>query len=539
MNTAQRSHNKADYDVIIVGAGFSGIYQLRKLRKLGLSVRLLDGGKDLGGIWYWNCYPGARVDSHVPIYGFSDETLWRDWDWSERYPEWRELRKYFAYVDKKWDIRKDVQFDCWVKAAVFDEELNLWTVTTEGGESLTARFVVLATGTSSPPYTPKIPGAETFTGAMHHTALWPQQGLSLDGKRVAVVGTGASGVQVIQEASKVARHLTVFQRTPSTCLPMNQASYTADMQAGLKKDYPTRFERRAHTFGGFDFGFLETSGLSATPAERRALWDELWARQGFAYLLENYHDIAADETFNLEVYEYWRDKTRARINNPRVAEMLAPTKPVHPFGVKRCPLENGYYEVYNQSNVDLIDLRTTNIKITPTSIVTDEAEHEVDLIVLATGFDAVSGAILGMDIRGRNNLTVKEYWKEGIRTQFGLNAAGFPNLFFLYGPQSPAAFWNGPTSAEYQGDILANLFEFMSDRGYSLCESTHQADADWAQLISDTVKDSLMTKADSWYMGANIPGKRRESLNFPGGGPLYLEKCKEAADSGYSGFEFS
>jgi cyclohexanone monooxygenase len=405
---------------------------------------------------------------------------------------------------------------------------------------MTARFVILATGTSSPPYTPEIEGAETFKGQMHHTALWPQEGLSFKGKRVAVIGTGATGVQVAQEAAKVASQLTVLQRTPNTCLPMDQVQLTDEIQAERKKDYPARFERRAHTFGGFDFGLIETAGADATPEDRQATWERLWSTEGFTFWLGNYYDIFSDEKINTEAYNFWRDKVRARIRDPNVAEMLAPTVPVHPFGVKRCSLENGFFEIFNQNNVSLVDLRRTPIKkITPNSIVTAEGEFEVDIIAFATGFDAVSGAIRQMKISGVGGLTMNEYWKDGIRTQLGLSASGFPNFFWLYGPQSPAGFWNGPSSAEYQGEILLALFKHVLDNGYAKCESRRESDADWAQFVDDTVQQSLIPKADSWYMGANIPGKRRESLNFTGGVPLYLEKCKEAADSGYAGFVFS
>ncbi|TPM24599.1 NAD(P)/FAD-dependent oxidoreductase [Mesorhizobium sp. B2-3-5] len=530
---------KTDLDVIVVGAGFAGLYQLHHLRKLGLSVRVVDAGQDIGGIWHWNCYPGARVDTHVPIYEYSDPELWRDWNWSQQYPGWAELRTYFDYVDKKWNLKKDVKLGSWVRAVTYNEDGNYWTLKLQDGETMTARYVILATGTSSPPYTPKYEGVERFKGHAHHTALWPQEGLSFKGKRVAVIGTGATGVQVAQEAAKEASEVVVFQRTPNTCLPMDQVQYTVEMQDELKKDYPARFERRAHTFGGFDFGLIETAGADATPEERQATWEKLWNSEGFTFWLGNYYDIFSDEKINTEAYNFWRDKVRKRVKDPKIAEMLAPTNPVHPFGVKRCSLENGYFEIFNRDNATLVDTRQTPIlRITENSIVTTEGEFEVDIIAYATGFDAVSGAIRNMTITGRDGLTMNEYWKDGIRTQLGISAAGFPNFFWLYGPQSPAGFWNGPSSAEYQGEILVNLFKHILANGYTHCESTLEADAAWAQFVDDTVQQSLIPKADSWYMGANIPGKRRESLNFTGGVPLYLEKCRDAAESNYAGFAF-
>lgn len=528
------------YDVVIVGAGFSGLYQLNELRKLGFSVRLLEGADDVGGTWHWNSYPGARVDTQVPIYEFSDESLWREWNWTERYPGWSELRSYFKFVEKKWDLKKDMQFKSWVTAAKFDEKEVRWTLTVNNQSKVKARFVILATGSSTPPYIPKIAGAETFAGPKHHTGLWPSGGLDLAGKRVAVIGTGASGVQVVQEVAKVAKHVTVFQRTPNMALPMNQLTLDPAMQAEMKKDYPARFARRRETFTGNDFDFLPQAAQDVSREERLRVWEELWSKGNFSFWLENYNDLLSNEEVNLEAYAFWRKKVLARIKDPETAEMLAPEMPVHPFGVKRCSLENGYFEVFNQDNVTLVDMRKTPIDhIEPHSIVTKAGEYEVDVIVFATGFDAVSGAVTHMDITGVGGLAINDYWKDGLRTQLGLGSAGFPNLFFLYGPQSPTAFWNGPSSAEFQGGVLVEFLKHLRENAYTRAESTKEADLAWAQLIDDIVQASLVPKADSWWMGANIPGKKRESLNFTGGAPLYLQKCQESADSGYKGFLLS
>jgi cyclohexanone monooxygenase len=370
--------------------------------------------------------------------------------------------------------------------------------------------------------------------------LWPQEGLSFAGKRVAVIGTGASGVQVVQQAAKDAKHLTVFQRTPNMALPMKQIQYDVASQTEMKKDYPALFARRRETFTGTDLDLIPTSGLEASEEDRQKVWDELWGRGSLAFWLANYFDLFSDEKVNHLVYRYWRDKVRVRIADPEIAELLAPTVPPHPFGTKRCSLENGYFEAFNQANVALVDTRKTPIKrITANGIVTDTGEHEVDIIVFATGFDAVSGTIIQMDITGVDGARIDEYWKDGLRTNLGLGSAGFPNLFFLYGPQSPTGFWVGPSSAEFQGNVLIELLKHLRDKGYSRCESTREADAAWAKLVDDIVQESLIPKADSWFMGANIPGKKRESLNFTGGGPLYLQKCKESAENGYEGFVLS
>lgn len=529
-----------EFDVVIVGAGFSGVYQLHRLQQLGFSVRLLEAGEELGGIWYWNCYPGARVDTHAPIYGFSHEELWQDWSWKQRFSGWEELRQYFKHVDNKWNLKKDIQFKSRVTAAQFDEKENKWTLRVNNDSSVKARFVVLATGFGAVPYTPKLEGLESFAGPKPHTGFWPQEGLDFTGKRVGVFGTGASGVQVAQEAAKVAKHLTVFQRTPNTAMPMRQVEYDAKTTAEMKKNYPAMFARRRDTFAGFDFGMNPTLGMEVSPEERTRVWDELWNEGGFAFWLGNFSDVFMNKEMSRLTYEYWRDKVRVRIKDPVIAEMLAPTVAFDPFGTKRPSLENGYYDIFNQDNVTLVDMRKTPVtRITPTSVVTASGEHELDILVMATGFDAVTGAITHMNITGAGGATFKEYWKDGLKVQLGLASAGFPNLFFLYGPQSPTAFANGPSSAEFQGEVLVDLLTHLRDKGYTRCESTPQADQAWANLVNDTVQQSLFPMANSWYMGANIPGKKRESLSFTGGLPLYLEKCKESADSGYAGFVLS
>lgn len=525
------------FDVLVVGAGFTGLYQLHRLRQLGFSVRLLEAGADLGGIWYWNCYPGARVDTHVPMYEFSGEDLWRDWTWTERFPAWDELRRYFRYVDQKLDLSRDIRFNTRVEGAEFDEGGQQWTVRTQDGGAVRAQFLVLCTGFAAKPYVPTLKGLDQFEGAKHHTAWWPQNGLDLTAKRVGVIGTGASGVQVVQEAAAVAAELTVFQRTPILALAMQQCALDDAVQVEMKRDYPARFARRRESFGGFDFHASGKSALEVSPEERQAVYEASWAAGGFSFWASTFYDVMMNLEANRTAYDFWREKVRARIRDPELAEKLAPREPPHPFGVKRPSLEQTYYDVFNQDNVRLVDLKANPIlEITPSGVRTADGDYDLDILVLATGFDAVTGGLTQIDIRGVDGVTLKDKWAQGVRTHLGMASAGFPNLLFLYGPQSPSGFCNGPTCAELQGDWVVEFLKHMRDTGVSRFEATATAEQTWKDHVEAVGAMTLFPLADSWYMGANIPGKPRELLNYPGGVPLYLEMCQASAANGYEGF---
>jgi cation diffusion facilitator CzcD-associated flavoprotein CzcO len=532
-----------ELDVLVVGAGFAGLYQLDRLRNLGYSVTVFEAGSDLGGVWYWNCYPGARVDTWAPLYQFSREDLWRDFDFTELYPGWDEVRRYFRHVDRKLDLSKDIRFSTRVIGAEFDEERRQWEVRARDertGEtsSVRARYLVLCTGFGSKPYVPDIPGLETFAGECHHTARWPQGGLDVTGKRVGVIGTGASGVQVIQESAPDAAHLTVFQRTPNLALPMRQQQLDAAANRAMKESYPERFAMRATTFAGFDYDFQDKGALEVSDEERTAVYEKLWETGGFVSWLGTFNDIFFDAEANATAYAFWRDKVRARITDPATAEKLAPTVAQHPFGVKRPSLEQRYYEVYNQDNVDLVDLQDTPIeRVTATGVVTaDGREHALDVLVLATGFDAVTGGITAIDIRSTKGESFADVFAAGTRTHLGTATAGFPNLLYVYGPQSPSAFCNGPTCAELQGDWVVQCLEHMRENGLTRIEATPEAEEAWGEHVAELTADTLFPFAKSWYMGDNVPGKKRELLAYPGGLPTYLQKCAEAAERGYEGF---
>lgn len=531
-------------DVLIVGAGFSGLYLLDQLREKNFNVRLVEAGTGVGGIWHWNCYPGARVDTVCNIYQFSREDLWRQWEWSERFPGYAEMRAYFEFVDENLDLSRDISFETRVRQARFDERSKAWAIETDSSDpavgNLTARFVLICTGFGSIPYIPSFEGLDSFQGECHHTGLWPQSGLELKGQRVGVIGTGASGVQVAQEASRLARELTVFQRTPNLCLPMQQKQLDAAANERLRATYTESFARRAQCFAGSDFDFDPRSALEVMPQERNALFERLWQKGGFWFWLGTFQDILSDPSANRMAYDFWRDKVRARVSDPAVGEILAPTEPPHPFGTKRPSLEQWYYDMFNEEHVSLVDIkRSPIVRFTPRGVVTANSEHEIDVLILATGFDAVTGGLTEIDIRHPDGTSLADKWASGVLTYQGLASAGFPNLLFGYGPQSPSGFCNGPTSAEFQGDYIVECLSYMREHGLSRIEATHEAEQGWREECLELVKPTLFPQADSWYMGANIPGKQREILMYSGGVPMYMAALGECAAKGYDGYTLS
>jgi len=524
-------------DALIIGAGFNGLYQLYRLRERGFKVQIFEAAADLGGVWYWNCYPGARVDSHVPNYEFSLESVWRNWCWTERFPDFQELRRYFRHVDQQLQLSPEIRFNTRVTGADFDATHNEWRIVTAAGDVTRARFLIPCTGFASRAYIPDFPGLGRFAGACHHTAHWPQDGLDLAGKRVGVIGTGASAVQVIQEAARVARHLTVFQRTPMLALPMQQQALDLQTQQAMKQHYVDNFRRRAASQSSyFDIATDRRSALDVSAAERQAVFEQAWQRGGFHFWAGSFRDITTNAAANLLAYEFWRDKTRARIHDPAVADKLAPMQPPHPFGTKRPSLEQCYYEAFNQPNVRLVDLRETPVEeITPEGVRTGAQLHTLDILVLATGFDAGTGGLTQIAIRGVSGTTLQETWAAGVNTVLGIGIPDFPNLLMLYGPQSPTAFCNGPTCAEVQGDWVVDCLSYLRTRGIERIEATPVAATAWTRHIDEVARGTLFPTADSWYMGANIPGKHRQLLNYPGVQD-YMAHCSACVANNYEGF---
>lgn len=526
-------------EALIVGAGFSGVYLLHRLRDAGFNARLIDAAEAPGGIWYWNCYPGARVDSQVPLYEFSLPELWRDWTWTERYPGWRELRAYFRHVCDRLALWSHMTMGTRMTGAAWDEVERKWRVTTGGGETIMARYLFPCLGFAAKAHMPEIAGLETFAGEWHHTAHWPQQGVSMVGRKVTIIGTGASGVQVAQEAAAEAAQLTLLQRTPILALPMRQETLTAQQQQREKADYPAIFSARLMTGGGFDMGGVENSALEVEDDERRLLFERQWQAGGLRFWYANFADLLTDERANRHAYDFWRDKTRARIADPALHETLALSEPPHPFGTKRPSLERSYYEIFAQENVALVDLAEAPIqRIVPRGIETTERLIECDLIVFATGFDAGRGGLTQIEIRGRDDRTLADTWREGVTAYLGSTVHGFPNLAYLYGPLSPSGFSNGPTAAEIQGNWIRNFLVKLRENDLTRFEAKAEAEREWTASVAAIGAITLFPRAKSWYMGDNIPGKPRQLLNYPSV-VGYAKILGEVAVDGYRGFTLS
>ena len=525
-----------DYDALIVGAGFSGIYLLHKLRNAGFNVLLVDAAAEPGGIWYWNCYPGARVDSQVPIYEYSIPEVWKSWTWSERFPGWKELRAYFHHVCNTLKLWPMMRMGSRVTGANYEQAAQQWRLQLNGEETVTTRFLLPAIGFASKPHIPDFPGIEDFEGEWFHTARWPQQGGDLSGRKIALIGTGASGVQVAQEAAKSASKLTLFQRTPILALPMRQQKLSKEDQERDKQDYAAIFETRKQTSGGFESQSLDVSALEVDEKERTAHFEYLWQKGGLRFWYHNFADLLINREANRYADDFGRNKGGDRIADPNLVEQLAPSEPPHPSGTKRPSLEQCYYEIFAQDNVDLVDLKATPItRIKPHAIETADGEVECDLIVYATGFDAGRGGMVDMNITGTNGLSVSQAWEDGLRAYLGMAIADFPNMLFAYGPLSPSGFSNGPTSAEIQGDWICDFLVWMRDNDSNQFEACATAEADWTKMVAQAGAMTLFPEANSWYMGANIPGRKRQLINFPSVSG-YVALCEEVANEGYRGF---
>jgi cation diffusion facilitator CzcD-associated flavoprotein CzcO len=490
--------NEGVLDALIVGAGFGGVYQLKQLRENGYSVKLVDSASDYGGVWYWNRYPGARVDSTVPHYEFSDPGLWKEWSWKQRFPGSQELRDYFSFVADKWDLRRDTEFNTFISRAAFDEESGVWHITSTSGKEYMARYFLLNTGFSAKRHVPDWKGIDKFRGTWIHPSYWPKQEPDLRGKKVAVIGTGSTGVQLAQELSQVASEFVLFQRTPNMALPMKQVNFKGEDQAIPREKYSDLFAGRRDSFGGMSFNFLPRSTFDDSPEKRRETYEELWKHGDFHFWLATYQDMLFSEEANKEAYDFWKAKVRARINDPRLQEILAPETQPHGFGCKRISLENGFYEIFNQPNVSLVDVnRTPIVEVTERGIKTTEKEWEFDYVVCATGYDAVTGGLLQIDIQGNAGERLTTKWKNGTKTYLGMAVSGFPNMFFTYGPQAPTALCNGPTCAEYQGDFIVAVMNHMRKLGLRRIEAGAEAERQWGDDVRRFAYSSLLPKTNS------------------------------------------
>ena len=527
------------YDAIIIGAGISGMYQLYRLRQLGLSVRVFETGDGVGGTWYWNRYPGARFDSESYSYGYSfSQELLQEWDWSEHFSAQPETLRYLNFVADKFDLRRDIEFNSRVTAAAYDEAANYWEIKIGDGRRARAQFLITAVGPLSMPTMPICEGIDTFRGKSFHTGKWPHGPVDFTGQRVAVIGTGATGVQVIQEVAKTAAHLTVFQRRPNYCAPLLNRPIDAETQRKIKASYPEIFERCRESHGCFIHKADPRKAVEVSPEEREAFYEKLYAEPGFGIWMGNFRDILTDPVANETISEFVRKKIRGRVKDRAIAEKLIPKD--HGFGTRRVPLETNYYEVYNQPNVTLIDIRETPIqRIVPTGIMTSAAEYEFDIIIYATGFDAITGAFDRIDIRGVGGQTLKDKWADGPRTYLGIQIEGFPNLLTLVGPHNAATFCNIPRCIEQNVEWVTDLIRYMRDKTYKRVVPTPEAERVWTEHVYELASRMLFTKVDSWFMGinTNVPGKlKRTFLLYSGGAPAYRGKCDEVAANGYEGF---
>ncbi len=534
------SRPAVDVEAVVIGAGFSGLYMLHRLRNvMGLTVRLFEAGDGVGGTWYWNRYPGARSDSDSYVYCYSfDEDLLQKWTWSERYPEQHEIRAYLEHVAERFDLNRDITLGTRVTAAAFDEETGTWTVRTDTGEVVRTRYLITGVGALSASNTPDFPGIDSFRGDSYHTGQWPHEGVDFTGKRVGVIGTGASAVQAVPLIARQAADLTVFQRTANYIVPARNGPVDPEVIAARKRDYQGIWDRVRASYFGFELNFIEKGALEASPEERERELMARWEQGGFGIWLGSYVDIFFNDEANATVREFLHDRIRETVDDPETAELLIPKG--YPFGCKRNPLDSGYFETFNLPHVHLVDVKSDPIAaITEQGVrLEDGTEFALDAIVYATGFDAMTGPLNAIDIRGRGGQLLRDKWAEGPRTYLGLTSAGFPNLFMITGPQSPSVLSNMPVSIEQHVEFIGRIIGDMRTRGAETIEPTRQAEDAWVAHNQELAEATLFPTADTWYMGANIPGKPRVFLPHLGFVGPYRQKCDEVAANDYEGFVF-
>lgn len=527
------------WEAMVIGAGLSGMYQLYRLRELGFKVHVYEAGGGVGGTWYWNRYPGARFDSESWTYGFSfDKELLRRWTWIEHFSGQPENLRYCDFVADMFDLRRDITFNARLKGVAWDEAASEWEATFEGGRRARARYLITAIGPLSAPTMPLIEGIDDFAGEAWHTGLWPHEPVRFEGKRAAVIGTGASGVQAITEIAKTVGHLTVFQRTPNWCAPLRNSRIDAETMDKIRARYDHIFARCRETWGCFIHDADPRNAVDVSAEEREALFEKLYNEPGFAFWQGNFRDALISKQANEMMTAFVAEKIRARVKDQKLAEKLIPRD--HGFGTRRVPLESGYYEVFNRPDVELVDLRETPIeRITRKGVRTSAGERQFDIIVYATGFDAITGAFDRIDIRGRGGRRLKEKWAEGPQTYLGLQVEGFPNMLTLVGPHNAATFCNLPRCIEQNVEWVSELLRHMRERGLKRVEATASAEEAWTAHVHETAARLLLTQVDSWMTGINknVPWRQKRTfMAYAGGAPKYRQKCDEVAARGYEGF---
>ena len=526
----------SDLDAVVVGAGFAGMYMLHRLRSLGLSARVFEAGDDVGGTWYWNRYPGARCDIESMEYSYQfSEELQQEWEWSERYAPQPEILRYAQHVADRFGLRPDIQFATRVIAASFDDSTSRWSVRTDRGNEVTAQFLIMATGCLSSANTPDFEGVDTFTGATYHTGRWPHEGVDFTGEKVGVIGTGSSAVQAIPIIAEQALELNVFQRTATYAVPAHNGPLDPDQQRAIKTDYGGLRERNSQTMVGFGSRTPpnESFALTTDPHERELQFESRWQHGGLQFL-GAFGDLLFDPEANELAADFVRDKIRAVVDDPEVAELLSPSTVI---GCKRLCVDTGYYTAFNRANVKLVDVSDAPIeRITSNGVVADGVEYELDCIVFATGFDAMTGALLSVDMKGRDGTTLAEGWSEGPRTYLGLMVVGFPNLFTVTGPGSPSVLTNMIPSIEQHVEWIGDCIDYLGSNGYERIEATAAAQDAWVEHVNTIADLTLYPTCNSWYLGANVPGKARVFMPLLGFAP-YVERCNQVVACGYEGFD--
>ncbi len=525
-------------DAVVVGAGLASLYMLYRLRGLGFSTRVFETGAGVGGTWYWNRYPGARCDIESMEYSYSfSEELQQEWSWSERFATQPEILRYIEHVADRFDLRKHIDFETRVTSATFDETSNRWEVETDRGEHVSAQFLIMAAGSLSAAQEPNYPGLDTFEGSWYHTGRWPHEGVDFSGQRVGVVGTGSSGIQSIPLIAEQAAHLYVFQRTPNFSVPARNAPIDPEYERSIKAQYPELRQRQRESRAGTLSPRPERAALAVTPEERAEEFDARWARGGLGFTAA-FNDLLAKPEANELAAEYLRERIREIVRDPKVAEALLPRG--YPVGTKRMCLDTGYYETFNRDNVTLVDIRKAPItEVTPRGLRTEAGEYELDSIVFAIGFDAMTGPLTRVDIRGRGGVSLRDLWADGPQSYLGLTVAGFPNLFTITGPGSPSVLSNMIVSIEQHVEWIADCLDHLRGRGLATIEATEASQTWWMDHVAEVASATLYPQGYSWYVGANIAGKPRVFMPYIGGVGAYRARCEQIAADGYRGFTLS
>ena len=526
------------WDAVVVGAGISGLYLLHRLRQMGFSCQVIEAGADLGGTWYWNRYPGARCDTYSLEYSYSFcPQLEQEWQWSERYPSQGEIWRYLNHVAHRFDLRSSICFNTRLTGAEFQADSNQWQLQLDPAQQLSCRFLLLATGCLSSPNMPDIDGLQTFKGPIYHTARWPQSPVDFSDQRVGVIGNGSSGLQIIPELAPQVKQLVVFQRTAQYAVPSRNRPLDPQEVTAIKADYPG-FRARNRQQSSAQMSNVETcqqSALSVSPAERQQLYQASWQQGGFVFYA-TFNDLMRNQQSNQTAAEFIRTKIGQIVNDPERAKLLSPQ---HVMGCKRPALENGYFETFNRPNVDLVDISANPIRsISPSAIHLQDQEYPLQAIVMATGFDAMTGALMKIDICGLNGLRLKEKWSSGPHNYLGLSINGFPNLFTITGPGSPSVLTNMMVAIEQHVEWISDCLQYMRQQGYDRIQASAEAEAEWVQHVNRVADETLYTNCNSWYLGANIPGKPRVFMPLVGF-PPYAEKCRQVVAQGYQGFILS